>query len=105
MFIISSAKRFWVQPKVEGCVPSGRGVHTATVVKDQFVIFGGSAEYSQETLQCSRYYNNIYAINTGMSVNLVDCVYVWHCSVKIIIITIIRVQLYIAMNSVSYNIL
>ena len=54
-----------MQPSVLGTVPPARGVHTATVVGDHLVIYGGSSDFDQETMQCQQYYKDCHVVPTG----------------------------------------
>ena len=58
----------WLQPAVQGAIPEARGVHTATVVGDQLVLFGGSAEFNPGMNQCLKYFNDLHFMSTGRRV-------------------------------------
>lgn len=57
----------WLQPSVCGKKPAARGVHTATLVGNQFVLYGGSSDFDEETMQCQEYYGDVHLINKGNS--------------------------------------
>lgn len=52
----------WLQPLSSGDKPSARGVHTATLVGDQFILYGGSSDFYEETMQCQEYYGDVHLI-------------------------------------------
>lgn len=52
----------WLQPSTSGSIPHGRGVHTATLVGDQLVLYGGSSDFDGETMQCQEYHGDVYLI-------------------------------------------
>lgn len=52
----------WLQPSTSGNKPSGRGVHTATLVGDQFVLYGGSSDFDGKAMQCQEYYGDVHLI-------------------------------------------
>lgn len=58
-------KHEWMQPVMQGKIPPARGVHTATVVGDQLLLYGGSSDFDEETMQCQQYYNDCFIIPTG----------------------------------------
>ncbi|XP_013407938.1 kelch domain-containing protein 1 [Lingula anatina] len=62
--IFDTATMEWMQPTVQGELPSGRGVHTSVVVDDQLVLFGGSSDFNPETMQCQKYHNEVYTTRT-----------------------------------------
>lgn len=53
----------WLQPSVCGDKPSARGVHTATLVGNQFVLYGGSSKFDEEAMQCQQYFGDIHLID------------------------------------------
>ena len=55
----------WLQPAVQGTRPAARGVHSATVVGDQLVVFGGSAEFNPGMNQCLKYFNDVHTVPTS----------------------------------------
>lgn len=55
----------WLQPSVSGSKPAARGVHTATLVGNQFVLYGGSSDFDEETMQCQEYYGDVHLIDKG----------------------------------------
>ena len=55
----------WLQPLSSGDKPSARGVHTATLVGDQFILYGGSSDFDEETMQCQEYYGDVHLIGKG----------------------------------------
>ena len=55
----------WLQPSLSGNKPPARGVHTATLVGDQFILYGGSSDFDQETMQCQEYYGDVHLIEKG----------------------------------------
>ena len=57
--------KIWLQPSIQGDVPEARGVHTAVVVGDNLVLFGGSGNFNSESMQCNSYYNDVHTIKTG----------------------------------------
>lgn len=62
----------WLQPTVEGDLLTPRGVHTAAVVKNRLVVFGGSRDFDAETMQCETYLGDTYALDVGKWFNLED---------------------------------
>ena len=56
----------WLQPSTSGSIPHGRGVHTATLVGDQLVLYGGSSDFDGETMQCQEYHGDVYLIAKGI---------------------------------------
>jgi len=52
----------WLQPSASGSKPAARGVHTATLVGNQFVLYGGSSDFDGETMQCQEYYGDVHLI-------------------------------------------
>lgn len=59
----------WLQPSTSGSIPPGRGVHTATLVGDQLVLYGGSSDFDGETMQCQEYHGDVYLIAKGIVFN------------------------------------
>lgn len=55
----------WLQPLTSGDKPAGRGVHTATLVGDQFILYGGSSDFDGQTMQCQEYYGDVHLIEKG----------------------------------------
>lgn len=45
-------------------------MHTATLVGDQFILYGGSSEFDEETMQCQEYYGDVHLIGKGRFVFL-----------------------------------
>ncbi|CAH1796061.1 unnamed protein product [Owenia fusiformis] len=62
--ILDTETKEWLQPSMTGPLPSGRGLHSATRVGDYFVMFGGSANFNQETNECRQYFNDVYYVKT-----------------------------------------
>ena len=65
MLFSYSETREWLQPAVEGPIPTARGCHSSVVAGGQLVIFGGTSDFNTETMQCDRFYNDIYTVPTG----------------------------------------
>ena len=40
-------------------------MHTATLVGDQFILYGGSSDFDEETMQCQEYYGDVHLIGKG----------------------------------------
>ena len=57
--------RQWLQPSIEGDLPCGRGLHTATVVGDSLLLYGGSSDFDPETNQCQTFHGDAYSMKTG----------------------------------------
>lgn len=62
--VFDSASRQWLQPELLGSPPGGRGLHTATVVGDRLVVYGGSSQFNRETMQCGVHHNDLYLLPT-----------------------------------------
>ncbi|XP_077989596.1 kelch domain-containing protein 1-like [Glandiceps talaboti] len=62
--ILDTETKEWLQPTIKGSVPPSCGVHTATVVGQHFVIFGGSSDFDSATMQCREYYKDVYMCKT-----------------------------------------
>ncbi|XP_076444322.1 kelch domain-containing protein 2-like [Babylonia areolata] len=54
----------WTQPRLEGVAMEARGQHVAVVVGKVVVVFGGTGEFSSETMQCQRFYTDTLLIST-----------------------------------------
>ncbi|CAG2233844.1 unnamed protein product [Mytilus edulis] len=50
----------WLQPKANGDLPKGRGQHSAGVVDDKLVLFGGTTDFNPEIMQCQTFFNDTY---------------------------------------------
>ena len=46
-------------------------MHTATLVGDQLVLYGGSLDFDEETMQCQEYCGDVHVIGKGKFVLLV----------------------------------
>lgn len=64
-FLVFTDKKEWLQPAVQGDIPSGRGLHSAVVAGNQLVVFGGSANIDPETNQCTDIFSDTYLVKTG----------------------------------------
>ncbi|XP_078605037.1 kelch domain-containing protein 1-like [Branchiostoma floridae x Branchiostoma japonicum] len=62
--IFDTKTKEWLQPALHGTKPAPRGMHTATVVADQFVLFGGSSDVDPETMQCQKRYADLFCVPT-----------------------------------------
>ncbi|XP_078380436.1 kelch domain-containing protein 1-like [Oculina patagonica] len=62
LHIFDTDTKEWLQPSSSGNKPPARGVHTATLVGDQFILYGGSSDFDQETMQCQEYYGDVHLI-------------------------------------------
>lgn len=65
LFVFSETFQ-WFQPKVTGDIPEGRGQHSAAVVGDKLVLFGGSSQFNPEMMGCNKFYGDTYVLSTGM---------------------------------------
>ncbi|XP_070543260.1 kelch domain-containing protein 1-like isoform X2 [Ptychodera flava] len=65
LHIFDTETKKWLQPTQKGCQPPARGVHTATVVGEHLVVFGGSSDFDPATMQCQNYYRDVYVCKTG----------------------------------------
>ncbi|KAK3096994.1 hypothetical protein FSP39_005475, partial [Pinctada imbricata] len=54
----------WLQPKVTGDVPSGRGQHSVAVVGDCLILHGGTSNFNKEIMQCQEFHSDTYYINS-----------------------------------------
>merc|ERR1711976_814647 len=60
--LFDTVSQEWLQPALEGDIPPARGSHTATVVGDQLLVFGGSSDFSREIMQCTTFHSTIHAL-------------------------------------------
>lgn len=63
LHIFDVATSEWLQPTVLGIKPPARGVHTGTLVGNQFVLYGGSSDFDAETMQCQEFYGDVHLID------------------------------------------
>lgn len=52
----------WMQPEISGDEFKGRGQHSAALVNDKIVIYGGSSDFDAETNQCRKICDDYYYI-------------------------------------------
>jgi hypothetical protein len=64
----------WLQPTVSGDLPAARGQHSAAVVGDHLVLYGGSSDFSAELMVCQKYFTDTFILNTGKELYLTDTV-------------------------------
>ncbi|XP_059148384.1 kelch domain-containing protein 2-like [Physella acuta] len=57
-------KREWLPVKIEGDKPAARGQHCCVTVGDSIFLFGGSGNFSPETMQCQTFYTDAFLIKT-----------------------------------------
>ncbi|KAH9520447.1 kelch domain-containing protein 1 [Bulinus truncatus] len=55
-------KKEWQPATVEGDKPAARGQHSAVAVGDSIFLFGGSGNFSPETMQCQTFYTDAFLI-------------------------------------------
>ena len=55
----------WLQPSLKGLAFSARGQHVAVVAGQTLVVFGGTGQFSQETMQCQQFLTDTFLISTG----------------------------------------
>jgi len=53
----------WLQPQVNGIIPA-RGFHTTFTIDNKFYVFGGSSNFDATIHECTRYYNDLYYLET-----------------------------------------
>lgn len=53
----------WLQPQMKGSVPEARGNHCAAAVANKLIIFGGSADFCQETHACQKIFGDCYSLS------------------------------------------
>jgi len=58
--------KVWQKVSVEGDRLIGRGAHTAVAVDGHVIVYGGSAEFQRNVGHCTRYFNDIYVMKTGV---------------------------------------
>lgn len=63
--IFDTETKEWLQPKVTGDLPEGRGQHSVAVVGDKLVLYGGSGEFSPETMMCQKFFGDTYTLPVG----------------------------------------
>ncbi|XP_041364759.1 kelch domain-containing protein 1-like [Gigantopelta aegis] len=63
--IFDADTKQWLQPSVSGDVPSARGQHSAVVAGDSLVVCGGSANFSDEMMQCHNHFSDTYLVKTA----------------------------------------
>jgi len=54
----------WLSTTISGDKPAGRGLHSAVCVKDKMFLFGGSGDFSPETMQCQNFYSDAFIVET-----------------------------------------
>ncbi|XP_005098914.1 kelch domain-containing protein 2 isoform X2 [Aplysia californica] len=59
-------KKEWVPTTITGCQPAGRGLHCTVCVGDKIFLFGGSGDFSAQTMQCQTFYSDAFVIETGL---------------------------------------
>lgn len=57
--------RVWQKVKVAGDVLIGRGAHTLAATDGCLILYGGSADFRPDVGHCTRYFKDIYIMNTG----------------------------------------
>nr|KAG5708616.1 hypothetical protein BaRGS_033037 [Batillaria attramentaria] len=62
--IFDTDTKEWLKPQLKGAAIAARGQHTAVVVGQQLVVFGGTGQFSPETMQCQEFYTDTFRINT-----------------------------------------
>lgn len=62
LHIFDTETRQWLQPKASGDLPGARGQHSMAVAGNQLVLFGGSSEFSAETMTCQKFYVDTYVL-------------------------------------------
>lgn len=63
--IFDTSSQQWLQPSVVGDSLPARGVHTATLVSDHLVLFGGSSGFSPEVGACTTFFNDTYMVKAA----------------------------------------
>ena len=55
----------WLQPCLKGPKMSARGQHVAVVAGQTLVVFGGTSQFSQETMQCQQFLTDVFLVSLG----------------------------------------
>ncbi|RUS86758.1 hypothetical protein EGW08_005481 [Elysia chlorotica] len=63
----------WIPVKIEGDKPAGRGQHCAVPVGDSLFVFGGSGNFSPETMQCHKFFTDAFLVKAGENLHK-DCI-------------------------------
>ncbi|XP_048583339.1 putative adagio-like protein 2 isoform X3 [Nematostella vectensis] len=63
LHIFDVDKQEWLQPSVSGALPAPRGVHTMSALCGNLVVFGGSSEFDESTMQCQQYHNDTFLLS------------------------------------------
>ncbi|CAL1544468.1 unnamed protein product [Lymnaea stagnalis] len=81
--VFDFAKKQWLPVAIEGDKPAARGQHCTVTVGDYIFLFGGSGNFSPETMQCQTFYTDAFFIKTdnfsssaqsnGLSAGSGDC--------------------------------
>nr|XP_006820713.1 PREDICTED: kelch domain-containing protein 1-like [Saccoglossus kowalevskii] len=58
--IFDTVTKEWMQPSLTGNLPTERGVHTVTVVDKSLVLFGGSSQFNDQTMECQQYFSDVH---------------------------------------------
>lgn len=63
----------WSPACVVGDSPAGRGLHSTVAVGNKLLLFGGSGNFSPETMQCQTFFSDAYVIDTGNLLSSTGC--------------------------------
>lgn len=64
IYIFNTATKEWLKPQLKGVAMSARGQHSAVVVGQKLVVFGGTGKFSAETMQCQEFYTDTFLVDT-----------------------------------------
>lgn len=61
--IFDTETKQWLQPQLKDTAMSARGQHIAELIGQHLVVFGGTGQFSAETMQCQDFYTDTFIIN------------------------------------------
>ncbi|KAK7011091.1 kelch domain-containing protein 1 [Biomphalaria glabrata] len=62
--VFDFGKKEWLPTTIEGDKPASRGQHCAVAVGDSIFLFGGSGNFSPETMQCQTFYTDAFVVKS-----------------------------------------